>query len=104
MEIESPDRFEIVPTINECNELFAYFATKCLESLIKCTRQSLDTLRRRASVSRLLDFSLSVYMTVTTHKNEARCNGNNSRFLLYVRAQSRIVDVPQASFLGPLIE
>lgn len=52
MEIENPDRFEIVPTVNECNELFAYFATKCVEALIKCTRQSLDMLRRRASVSR----------------------------------------------------
>lgn len=52
MEVENIDRFDVVPTINECNELFAYFATKCLESLIKCTRQSLDKLRKRASVSR----------------------------------------------------
>lgn len=52
MEIENPDRFEVNHTINECNELFAYFATKCVEALIKCTRQSLDMLRRRASVSR----------------------------------------------------
>lgn len=52
MEIENPDRFEPTHAINECNELFAYFATKCLESLIKCTRQSLDILRKRASVSR----------------------------------------------------
>ncbi|CAB3221710.1 unnamed protein product [Arctia plantaginis] len=53
-EIENPDRYDVNPAINECNELFAYFATKCLESLIKCTRQSLDTLRRRASVSSFL--------------------------------------------------
>lgn len=52
LEVENPDRYEVVPIINECNELFAYFATKCLESLTKCTRLSLDILRRRASVSR----------------------------------------------------
>lgn len=53
MEIENPDRYEPAHAINESNELFAYFATKCLEALIKCTRQSLDLLRKRASVSRL---------------------------------------------------
>ncbi|XP_060805314.1 dynein axonemal heavy chain 8 [Amyelois transitella] len=58
LEIENPDRFEITPTINECNELFAYFATKCLEALIKCTRQSLDMLRRRASVSSFLTMTI----------------------------------------------
>ncbi|PZC81902.1 hypothetical protein B5X24_HaOG211688 [Helicoverpa armigera] len=54
MEIENPDRYDVVPVVNECNELFAYFATKCVEALIKCTRQSLDILRRRASVSSFL--------------------------------------------------
>ncbi|RVE46462.1 hypothetical protein evm_008872 [Chilo suppressalis] len=64
MEIENPDRFDIVPTLNECNELFAYFATKCLEALIKCTRQSLDILRRRASVSS--------FLTMTTDPEEQK--------------------------------
>ncbi|XP_041975311.1 dynein axonemal heavy chain 8 [Aricia agestis] len=54
LEIENPDRFEVLHVVNECNELFAYFATKCLEALIKCTRNSLDLLRRRASVSSFL--------------------------------------------------
>ncbi|XP_028156116.1 dynein heavy chain 8, axonemal [Ostrinia furnacalis] len=58
MEIENPERFDVLPTLNECNELFAYFATKCLESLIKCTRQSLDLLRRRASVSSFLTMTI----------------------------------------------
>ncbi|KPI94920.1 Dynein heavy chain 8, axonemal [Papilio xuthus] len=62
LEIENPDRFDVTPTLNECNELFAYFATKCLESLIKCTRQSLDVLRKRASVSRA--------QNISTEKNE----------------------------------
>lgn len=61
MEIENPDRFDVTPIINECNELFAYFATKCVESLIKCTRTSLDILRRRASVSRFLTFLSCLY-------------------------------------------
>ncbi|GBP33368.1 Dynein heavy chain 5, axonemal [Eumeta japonica] len=52
LEIEEPDRFEPAQVINECNELFAYFNQKCLEALIKCTRLTLDTLKRRASVSR----------------------------------------------------
>ncbi|XP_050681188.1 dynein axonemal heavy chain 8 isoform X2 [Leptidea sinapis] len=54
LEIENPDVFQPLHSINECNELFAYFATKCLESLIKCTRTSLDLLRKRASVSSFL--------------------------------------------------
>ncbi|XP_075973556.1 dynein heavy chain 8, axonemal kl-3 [Anticarsia gemmatalis] len=64
MEIENPERFDVLPAINECNELFAYFATKCLEALIKCTRQSLDTLRRRASVSS--------FLTMTTDPEEQK--------------------------------
>nr|XP_037867095.1 dynein heavy chain 8, axonemal isoform X2 [Bombyx mori] len=64
LEIENPDRFDVLPTINECNELFAYFATKCLESLIKCTRQSLDILRKRASVSS--------FLTMTTDPEEQK--------------------------------
>ncbi|CAH0727356.1 unnamed protein product, partial [Brenthis ino] len=64
MEIENPDRFEPMHAINECNELFAYFATKCLESLIKCTRQSLDLLRKRASVSS--------FLTMTTDPEEQK--------------------------------
>ncbi|KAL0851104.1 hypothetical protein ABMA28_006975, partial [Loxostege sticticalis] len=64
LEIENPDRFDVLPTLNECNELFAYFATKCLESLIKCTRQSLDLLRRRASVSS--------FLTMTTDPEEQK--------------------------------
>ncbi|KAJ8736205.1 hypothetical protein PYW08_006861 [Mythimna loreyi] len=64
MEIENPDRFDIVPTVNECNELFAYFATKCVEALIKCTRFSLDMLRRRASVSS--------FLTMTTDPEEQK--------------------------------
>nr|XP_026487863.1 dynein heavy chain 8, axonemal-like [Vanessa tameamea] len=64
MEIENPDRFDTTPAINECNELFAYFATKCLESLIKCTRQSLDLLRKRASVSS--------FLTMTTDPEEQK--------------------------------
>ncbi|XP_047042441.1 dynein axonemal heavy chain 8-like [Helicoverpa zea] len=62
MEIENTDRYDVIPTINECNEIFAYFATKCLEALIKCTRQSLDKLRRRASVSS--------FLTMTTDPEE----------------------------------
>ncbi|KAJ8736206.1 hypothetical protein PYW08_006862 [Mythimna loreyi] len=62
MEIENTDRYDVIPTINDCNELFAYFATKCLEALIKCTRQSLDKLRRRASVSS--------FLTMTTDPEE----------------------------------
>ncbi|XP_049886262.1 dynein axonemal heavy chain 8 [Pectinophora gossypiella] len=58
MEVENPERYETLHAINECNELFAYFATKCLESLIKCTRQSLDLLRRRASVSSFLTMTI----------------------------------------------
>ncbi|CAB3256562.1 unnamed protein product [Arctia plantaginis] len=64
LELENPDRYDIVPTVNECNELFAYFATKCLEALIKCTRQSLDMLRRRASVSS--------FLTMTTDPEELK--------------------------------
>ncbi|KPJ08753.1 Dynein heavy chain 8, axonemal [Papilio machaon] len=64
LEIENPDRFDVTPTVNECNELFAYFATKCLESLIKCTRQSLDILRKRASVSS--------FLTMTTDPEEQK--------------------------------
>ncbi|XP_072937033.1 dynein axonemal heavy chain 8 [Epargyreus clarus] len=64
LEIENPDRFEPQHAINECNELFAYFATKCLESLIKCTRQSLDLLRKRASVSS--------FLTMTTDPEEQK--------------------------------
>ncbi|KAJ0182474.1 hypothetical protein K1T71_001843 [Dendrolimus kikuchii] len=64
LEIENSDRFDVLPAINECNELFAYFATKCLESLIKCTRQSLDILRRRASVSS--------FLTMTTDPEEQK--------------------------------
>ncbi|CAH0592601.1 unnamed protein product [Chrysodeixis includens] len=58
IEIENIERFDVAPTVNECNELFAYFATKCLESLIKCTRQSLDRLRKRASVSSFLTMTV----------------------------------------------
>ncbi|KAI8438606.1 hypothetical protein MSG28_011048 [Choristoneura fumiferana] len=64
LEIENPDRWDLQPAINECNELFAYFATKCLEALIKCTRQSLDMLRRRASVSS--------FLTMTTDPEEQK--------------------------------
>ncbi|CAK1540075.1 unnamed protein product [Leptosia nina] len=64
MEIENPDRFEPTNAINECNELFAYFATKCLEALIKCTRTSLDVLRKRASVSS--------FLTMTTDPEEQK--------------------------------
>ncbi|XP_034837309.1 dynein axonemal heavy chain 8 [Maniola hyperantus] len=64
MEIENPDRYEPTHAINECNELFAYFATKCLESLIKCTKQSLDILRKRASVSS--------FLTMTTDPEEQK--------------------------------
>ncbi|XP_045484350.1 dynein axonemal heavy chain 8 [Pieris rapae] len=64
LEIENPDRFEPMNAINECNELFAYFATKCLEALIKCTRQSLDVLRKRASVSS--------FLTMTTDPEEQK--------------------------------
>ncbi|XP_047526251.1 dynein axonemal heavy chain 8 [Pieris napi] len=64
LEIENPDRFEPMTAINECNELFAYFATKCLEALIKCTRQSLDVLRKRASVSS--------FLTMTTDPEEQK--------------------------------
>ncbi|XP_022821404.1 dynein heavy chain 8, axonemal-like [Spodoptera litura] len=54
IEIDNIDEYDVTHTINECNELFAYFATKCLDALIKCTRHSLDMLRRRASVSSFL--------------------------------------------------
>ncbi|XP_061708954.1 dynein axonemal heavy chain 8 [Cydia pomonella] len=64
LEIENPDRFEPQHAINESNELFAYFATKCFESLIKCTRTSLDLLRRRASVSS--------FLTMTTDPEEQK--------------------------------
>ncbi|XP_052742928.1 dynein axonemal heavy chain 8 [Bicyclus anynana] len=64
LEIENPERYEPMHAINECNELFAYFATKCLESLIKCTRQSLDLLRKRASVSS--------FLTMTTDPEEQK--------------------------------
>ncbi|XP_045497912.1 dynein axonemal heavy chain 8 [Colias croceus] len=64
LEIENPDRYEPMHAINECNELFAYFATKCVEALIKCTRQSLDLLRKRASVSS--------FLTMTTDPEEQK--------------------------------
>ncbi|XP_026319440.1 dynein heavy chain 8, axonemal-like [Hyposmocoma kahamanoa] len=58
LEVVNPDRYDVTPTINDCNELFAYFATKCLEALTKCTRQSLDSLRKRASVSSFLTMTI----------------------------------------------
>lgn len=87
LEVENPDRYELVPTINECNELFAYFATKCLESLTKCTRLSLDILRKRASVSRWLK------------------NSNNYVFYTYIKSASYgyILYLDEALFFVRLI-
>ncbi|KAJ2947929.1 hypothetical protein O0L34_g9722 [Tuta absoluta] len=54
LEVADPDHYDVQHFINEANELFAYFSTKCMEALIKCTRQTLDMLRKRASVSSFL--------------------------------------------------
>lgn len=39
---------------NDCMELFAYFNNKLIEALVKCTRNSLDLLKKRAAIMRYI--------------------------------------------------
>lgn len=48
---------------NDCIELFAYFNNKLIEALVKCTKNSLDLLKKKATIMRYFNIhALYIYL------------------------------------------
>ncbi|XP_026672559.1 dynein heavy chain 8, axonemal-like [Ceratina calcarata] len=60
--IERTHKVQIQKVHNDCMELFAYFHNKLIEALVKCTKRSLELLRKK--------------VTVISHTTEDDKNGN----------------------------
>ncbi|XP_076295220.1 dynein heavy chain 8, axonemal kl-3 [Lasioglossum baleicum] len=54
--IERTHKVQINKVHNDCMELFAYFNNKLVEALVKCTKNSLDLLKKQVADIRFLQF------------------------------------------------
>lgn len=54
-EIDRNAQVDITALHNDCVEMFAFFNMKIIDSLVKCTKYSLDLLKRRATTATLED-------------------------------------------------
>lgn len=54
--IERTRKVQINKVHNECMELFAYFHNKLIEALVKCTKNSLELLKKHVIVTRFVKF------------------------------------------------
>ncbi|EFN74803.1 Dynein heavy chain 8, axonemal [Camponotus floridanus] len=52
--IERTNKVKINKVHNDCIELFAYFNNKLIEALVKCTKNSLDLLKKKATIMSVL--------------------------------------------------
>jgi len=52
--IERTNKVKINQVHNDCMELFAYYNNKLIEALVKCTKKSLDLLKKKATIMRYL--------------------------------------------------
>lgn len=50
--IERTRKVNITKVHNDCMELFAYFHNKLIEALVKCTKNSLEILRKKVTEMR----------------------------------------------------
>ncbi|KAL6445584.1 hypothetical protein ACFW04_000844 [Cataglyphis niger] len=61
--IERTNKVKINQVHNDCMELFSYFNNKLVEALVKCTKNSLDLLKKRATIISVLveEFEIDEY-------------------------------------------
>ncbi|XP_018374249.1 PREDICTED: dynein heavy chain 8, axonemal [Trachymyrmex cornetzi] len=52
--IERTNKVKINQVHNDCMELFAYYNNKLIEALVKCTKNSLDLLKKKATIMSVL--------------------------------------------------
>lgn len=56
--IERTRKVNITKVHNDCMELFAYFHNKLIEALVKCTKNSLEILRKKVTEMRFIQCRL----------------------------------------------
>ncbi|XP_018048480.1 PREDICTED: dynein heavy chain 8, axonemal [Atta colombica] len=58
--IERTNKVKINQVYNDCMELFAYYNNKLIEALVKCTKKSLDLLKKKATIMSVLVKDIAV--------------------------------------------